>query len=68
MNLFPKKLVQVVVPGVNTPRSDEDSMKLNELMELCTTLQSKVLELEKTKTTQALEIDILKRKVQKLKK
>nr|GEV46993.1 hypothetical protein [Tanacetum cinerariifolium] len=54
--------------GVNTPQSNKDSMKLNELMELCTTLQLKVLELEKTKTTQALEIDSLKRRVQKLKK
>ncbi|GKF73974.1 hypothetical protein Tco_0220306 [Tanacetum coccineum] len=36
----------------NTFQSDEDSLKLNELMELCTTLQKKVLDLEKTKTTQ----------------
>nr|GEX83375.1 reverse transcriptase domain-containing protein [Tanacetum cinerariifolium] len=52
----------------NTLQSDEDRLKLNELMELCTTLQSKVLDLEKTKTTQALEIDSLKRRVKKLKK
>ncbi|GJT86609.1 ribonuclease H-like domain-containing protein [Tanacetum coccineum] len=31
-------------------------LKLNELMELCTNLQKKVLDLEKTKTTQANEI------------
>nr|GEW37280.1 hypothetical protein [Tanacetum cinerariifolium] len=43
-------------------------MKLNELMELCTNLQSRVLDLEKTKTTQALEITSLKRRVKKLKK
>nr|GEU91770.1 hypothetical protein [Tanacetum cinerariifolium] len=43
-------------------------MKLNELMKLCTNLQSKVFELEKTKTTQALEITSLKRRVKKLKK
>ncbi|GJZ49912.1 hypothetical protein Tco_0604102 [Tanacetum coccineum] len=36
----------------NTLRSDEDRLKLNELMELCTTLQKKVLDLEKTNTTQ----------------
>ncbi|GJS72128.1 putative ribonuclease H-like domain-containing protein [Tanacetum coccineum] len=48
--------------------SDEDSIKLNELMELCTTLQSRVLALETTKTNQALEIDSLKRRVKKLKK
>ncbi|GKD46263.1 hypothetical protein Tco_1270908, partial [Tanacetum coccineum] len=40
----------------NTLRSDEDSLKLNELMELCTTLQSRVLDLEKKKTTKANEI------------
>nr|GFA51389.1 hypothetical protein [Tanacetum cinerariifolium] len=38
-------------------------LKLNELMELCTTLQSRVLDLEQTKTTQANEIDSLKRMV-----
>nr|GEX14816.1 hypothetical protein [Tanacetum cinerariifolium] len=43
-------------------------MKLNELMDLCTNLQSRVLELKKTKTTQALEIDSLKRRVKKLEK
>nr|GEZ00551.1 hypothetical protein [Tanacetum cinerariifolium] len=35
----------------NTLRSDEDSIKLDELMALCTTLQNRVLDLEKTKTT-----------------
>ncbi|GJR21334.1 putative ribonuclease H-like domain-containing protein [Tanacetum coccineum] len=40
----------------NTLRSDEDILKLNELMELCTNLQKKVLDLEKTKTSQANEI------------
>nr|GEW30276.1 hypothetical protein [Tanacetum cinerariifolium] len=44
----------------STLQSDEDSLKLNELMELCTNLQSRVLALEKTKTTQALEITSLK--------
>ncbi|GKA54287.1 uncharacterized mitochondrial protein-like protein [Tanacetum coccineum] len=52
----------------NTLRSDEDSLKLKELMELCTTLQSRVLDLEKTKTTQANEIASLKRRVKKLEK
>ncbi|GKA53709.1 hypothetical protein Tco_0747024 [Tanacetum coccineum] len=49
---------------VNTLRSDEDRLKHNELMELCTTLQKKVLDLEKTKTTQANEIASLKRRVE----
>ncbi|GJW70410.1 hypothetical protein Tco_0127327 [Tanacetum coccineum] len=50
----------------NTLRSDEDRLKLNELMELCNNLQKKVLDLEKTKTTQQNEIDSLKRMVKKL--
>ncbi|GJR99024.1 hypothetical protein Tco_0315533 [Tanacetum coccineum] len=37
-------------------------------MELCTTLQKKVFDLEKTKTTQANEIASLKRRVKKLEK
>ncbi|GJR28943.1 hypothetical protein Tco_1105175 [Tanacetum coccineum] len=52
----------------NTLRSDEDRLKLYELMALCTTLQNKVLDLKKTKTTQANEIASLKRRVKKLKK
>nr|GEW95066.1 hypothetical protein [Tanacetum cinerariifolium] len=52
--------------GVNTPRSGEDSLKLTELMELCTKSQQRVLDLETTKTTQALEIESLKRRVKKL--
>ncbi|GKF56011.1 hypothetical protein Tco_0166351, partial [Tanacetum coccineum] len=52
----------------NTLRSGEDSLKLNELMELYTNLQTRVLDLETTKTTQANEIACLKRKVKKLEK
>nr|GEZ25271.1 hypothetical protein [Tanacetum cinerariifolium] len=52
----------------NTLHSDEDKMKLNELMKLCTKLQSTFLNLEKTKTTQALKITSLKRMVKKLEK
>ncbi|GJV70361.1 hypothetical protein Tco_1490356 [Tanacetum coccineum] len=37
-------------------------------MELCTTLQKEVLDLEKTKTTQANEIASLKRRIKKLEK
>ncbi|GKB42487.1 hypothetical protein Tco_0887429 [Tanacetum coccineum] len=44
----------------NTLQSDEDSLKLKELMELCTNLQQKVLDLEKTKTTQQNKIASLK--------
>ncbi|GKC33282.1 hypothetical protein Tco_1040576 [Tanacetum coccineum] len=54
--------------GVNTPRSDEDKLKLNELMEFCTKLQQKVLALKNTKTAQAQEITSLKLRVKKLEK
>ncbi|GJS31202.1 hypothetical protein Tco_0491822 [Tanacetum coccineum] len=44
----------------------QTSLKLKELMALCTTLQTKVLDLEKTKTTQHNEIASLKRRVKNL--
>ncbi|GJU54894.1 hypothetical protein Tco_1228608 [Tanacetum coccineum] len=50
----------------NTLRSGEDSLKLQELMALCTTLQTRVLDLETTKITQGNEIASLKRRVKKL--
>nr|GFA81531.1 hypothetical protein [Tanacetum cinerariifolium] len=53
---------------VNTPRSGKDSLKLNEFMELCINLQQRLLDLETRKTTQALEINSLKRRVKKLEK
>ncbi|GJV20408.1 putative reverse transcriptase domain-containing protein [Tanacetum coccineum] len=52
----------------NTLQSDEDRLKLDELMALCTTLQNRVFDLEKTKTTQQNEIASLKRRVKKLEK
>ncbi|GJZ07110.1 hypothetical protein Tco_0540903 [Tanacetum coccineum] len=52
--------------GVNTPRSDEDSMQLKELMEMCTNLLQRVQDLETTKTAQAKEITSLKKRVKKL--
>ncbi|GKD25934.1 hypothetical protein Tco_1232148, partial [Tanacetum coccineum] len=53
---------------VNTLRSGEDSIKLNELMEICTKLSERVLALENIKTTQDLEITNLKKRVKKLEK
>ncbi|GKC12487.1 hypothetical protein Tco_1009269, partial [Tanacetum coccineum] len=50
----------------NTLRSCEDRLKLEELMELCTNLQKRVIDLEKTKTSQAQEITSLKRRVKRL--
>ncbi|GJY93146.1 hypothetical protein Tco_0508928 [Tanacetum coccineum] len=52
----------------NILRSGEDSLKLKELIELCTNLQTRVLDLETIKTTQANEIDSLKRRVKRLEK
>ncbi|GJV02221.1 hypothetical protein Tco_1335790 [Tanacetum coccineum] len=49
-------------------QSGEDRMQLHELMNLCTKLSDRVLALETTKTTQALEIANLKSRVKKLKK
>ncbi|GJW79633.1 putative ribonuclease H-like domain-containing protein [Tanacetum coccineum] len=46
--------------------SGEDRLKLNELMELCTNLSQRVLDLENTKTSQAAEISKLKERVKKL--
>ncbi|GKB51704.1 hypothetical protein Tco_0902457, partial [Tanacetum coccineum] len=52
----------------NTLRSGKDSLKLKELMKLCTNLQNRVIDLEKTKTSQAQEITCLKRRVKRLEK
>ncbi|GKE66356.1 hypothetical protein Tco_1520517, partial [Tanacetum coccineum] len=57
-----------LLAGVNTPRSDEDRLKLNELMEFCTNLQQRVLDLENIKTAQSQEITSLKLRVKKLEK
>nr|GEU94979.1 hypothetical protein [Tanacetum cinerariifolium] len=51
--------------GGHTPGSDEGSMTLKELMDFCTTLSQKVLDLEKDKTAQAKEIASLKKRVTK---
>ncbi|GJR87665.1 hypothetical protein Tco_0211676 [Tanacetum coccineum] len=48
--------------------SGEDSMQLNDLTVLCTQLQKQVLDLEKAKFDQAIEIASLKKRVDKLEK
>ncbi|GKD56707.1 hypothetical protein Tco_1290094, partial [Tanacetum coccineum] len=55
-------------PRGNTLQSDEDRLKLDELIALYTTLQNRVLDLEKTKTTQHNEIASLEKRVKKLEK
>nr|GEX39321.1 retrovirus-related Pol polyprotein from transposon TNT 1-94 [Tanacetum cinerariifolium] len=66
----PKRVSEIsndpLLLGVNTPQSSEDSLKHTELMKLCTKLQQRVIYLETTKTTQAMEIESLKRRVKKL--
>ncbi|GJV73664.1 hypothetical protein Tco_1493659 [Tanacetum coccineum] len=52
----------------NTLQSDKDRLKLDELMARCTTLQNRVLDLEKTKTTQHNENASLKIRVKKIEK
>ncbi|GJW68189.1 hypothetical protein Tco_0122613 [Tanacetum coccineum] len=58
----------VSTPSYDPPQSGEDSMQLFELMNLCTSLQDKVLDLEKAKTAQAKEITSLKKRVKQLEK
>ncbi|GKB89568.1 hypothetical protein Tco_0961840 [Tanacetum coccineum] len=51
---------------VNTLGSGEDSIKLQELMDLCTKLSERVLGLENIKTAQDLEITNLNKRVKKI--
>nr|GEV57725.1 ribonuclease H-like domain-containing protein [Tanacetum cinerariifolium] len=53
---------------VNTLGNGDDGLKLKELMEICTKLQQRVIDLENTKSVQALEILSLKNKVKRLEK
>ncbi|GKE67233.1 hypothetical protein Tco_1521394, partial [Tanacetum coccineum] len=50
-----KQFNDLPLSRVNTIRSGEDRLKLSELMELCTQLSQKVLNLEKVKTAQDSE-------------
>ncbi|GJR53635.1 hypothetical protein Tco_1404156 [Tanacetum coccineum] len=59
---------EVPQPSDPTNVADEDSMTLNEMMDFCTKLQQRVLDLENTKTAQAQEITSLKLRVKKLEK
>ncbi|GJZ78402.1 hypothetical protein Tco_0643239, partial [Tanacetum coccineum] len=56
----------VSTPSYDPPPSGEDRLQLVELMNLCTNLQEKVLDLEKAKTAQAKEINSLKKRVKQL--
>ncbi|GKC84218.1 hypothetical protein Tco_1139935 [Tanacetum coccineum] len=63
-----EKDTQVPQSSIPTNVADEDSMTLKELMDFCTKLQQRVLDLENTKTAQAQEIISLKKRVKKLEK
>ncbi|GJW80689.1 hypothetical protein Tco_0144664, partial [Tanacetum coccineum] len=58
----------VFTPSYDLPQSGEDRLQLTELMSLCTSLQEKVLDLEKANTAQAKEIASLKKRVNQLEK
>ncbi|GKE99007.1 hypothetical protein Tco_0022358 [Tanacetum coccineum] len=49
------------LPGGCTPGSDEGRLKLKELMTMCTKLSKQVLDLEKAKDAQVVEILKLKK-------
>ncbi|GJR64828.1 putative ribonuclease H-like domain-containing protein [Tanacetum coccineum] len=51
--------------GDNTPGSDKGRLKLQELMTMCTKLSKQVLDLEKEKDAQAVEILRLKKRVKR---
>ncbi|GKA69923.1 hypothetical protein Tco_0775987 [Tanacetum coccineum] len=62
--MYPSDPTNVADEAVNK----EPSMQLKQLMDFCTKLQQRVLDLENTKTAQAQEITSLKKKVKKLEK
>ncbi|GJT07410.1 hypothetical protein Tco_0841872 [Tanacetum coccineum] len=56
----------VPIHSIDPLLSGEDRLKLNELIELCTNLSQRVLDLENKKTSQAAKIAKLKERVKKL--
>nr|GFA00751.1 putative ribonuclease H-like domain-containing protein [Tanacetum cinerariifolium] len=65
-NLIPQTPYDLPLSGGHTPGSDEGSMTLKELTDLCTTLLQKFFDLENDKTAQANEIASLKKRTTKL--
>ncbi|GKC07118.1 hypothetical protein Tco_0998728 [Tanacetum coccineum] len=70
---FPKPITNEAANEEHVPThsndlllSGEDKLQLKELLELCTKLSERVLDLENTKTSQAAEITKLKERVKKL--
>ncbi|GKE28184.1 hypothetical protein Tco_1443568 [Tanacetum coccineum] len=56
------------LPRGYTPRSDEGRLKLQELMTMCIKLSKQVIDLEKEKDAQAVEILRLKKRVKRFKR
>ncbi|GJY27201.1 putative ribonuclease H-like domain-containing protein [Tanacetum coccineum] len=65
--LLPTMVVQAQ-EEIDEAVHEEPSMQLKELMDFCTKLQQRVLDLENTKIAQAQEITSLKKRVKKLEK
>nr|GEU80868.1 putative ribonuclease H-like domain-containing protein [Tanacetum cinerariifolium] len=66
MDLVPQTPYDSPLLGGHTPESDEGSITLKELTDLCTTLLQKVFDLENVKTAQAKKIASLKKRITKL--
>ncbi|GKD88212.1 hypothetical protein Tco_1363719, partial [Tanacetum coccineum] len=62
----PNNPYDLPLPGGYTPGSDEGRLKLEKLMAMCTKLSKQVLDLEKEKDAQAVEILKLKKRLKKL--
>ncbi|GJU52497.1 hypothetical protein Tco_1226211 [Tanacetum coccineum] len=68
MDIVPPTPYDSPLPRYYTPGSDEGRLKLKELMAMCTKLSKQVLDLEKEKDAQVVEILKLKQRVKKLEK
>nr|GEY61162.1 ribonuclease H-like domain-containing protein [Tanacetum cinerariifolium] len=66
MDPVPQTPHDLPLSGGHTPGSDEGSMTLKELTDLCATLLQKVFDLENVKTAQAKKIVSLKKRITKL--
>ncbi|GKB90061.1 hypothetical protein Tco_0962333 [Tanacetum coccineum] len=66
MDIVPPTPHDLPLTGGYIPRSDEGRLKLKELMAICIKLSKHVLDLEKEKDAQAVEILKLKQRVKKL--
>ncbi|GJU07141.1 hypothetical protein Tco_1123571 [Tanacetum coccineum] len=66
MDIVPPTPHDSPLPGGYTPGSDEGRLKLEELMAMCIKLSKQVLDLEKEKDAQAVEILKLKKRMRRM--